>query len=93
MDINLFDCDFGAADGFAGEAADFADFVGDNTVVFGMDCVIAAQLGAFTGALRKADLANNDLASFNHLAAKQLNTKTLANAVACIFGSTTCFNV
>jgi hypothetical protein len=89
----LLNSNFGAADGFAGEAANFAGLVGDNTVAVGVDGEVVAELGAFAGALGQANLAYNNLAGADFLAAKELNTEALAAAVACVFGGTACFDV
>ena len=89
----LYNSDFGAADGFAGEAADFAGFKRYYAVAVGVDGKVAAELGAFAGALGHADLTDNNLAGGDFLAAEQLNTEALALAVAGIFGGTACFNV
>lgn len=58
-----------------------------------MHGVVAADLGAFAGALGQADLPYDNLADLNLLAAINLNTEALALAVAGIFGGTACFYV
>lgn len=77
----------------AGEAADFAGFVGYDAVLSCVDGEVAAELGAFAGTLGQANLAHDNLASGDFLAAKELNTEALAAAVACVFGGTACFDV
>ena len=71
--ICLFYSDFGAADGFAGEAANFAGFVGDYAVACSVHGEVAAELGAFAGALGEANLAYDNLAVFGLLPARQLD--------------------
>ncbi len=69
----LFYGNFGAANGFAGKAANFAGFV-YHDAVFG--CVygeVARSNGAFAGALAHANLAYNHLAGFNCLTTKYFN--------------------
>lgn len=89
----FFDSNFGAANRFAGEAANAACFVGNNAVVFSVNRVVAAQFGTFAGALAEANLANDYLAGLNLLATIQLNTEALTLAVAGIFGGTASFDV
>lgn len=89
----LFDRYFGAADALAGEALEIAGNVGDDTVAGGVDGVVTAQKGAFAGALGKADLADDDFAGTDLLAAGALDAKPLADAVASILGGTACFDV
>jgi hypothetical protein len=61
--------DFGTTNGFAGKPANLAGFEGDNAVFVGVYGVVAAQLGAGAGALGHADLANDNFAGLNFLAA------------------------
>ena len=89
----LFDDDFGAADSFAGEAADAARLEGHDAVFVGVDGVVSAQLSAFASAFGRTDLADNDLADFDGLASIQFYAKALAGAIASIFGGSASFNV
>jgi len=89
----LLDGNFDAPYGFAGKTANLTGFVGNNTVALGVHGEVAAELGAFAGALRHAYLADNDLAGTNLLAAVHLNTKALARAVFDVLGCSACFNV
>lgn len=66
----LFDGDFGAADGAAGEGTDLARGHLDDAVAGGMDGVVAAEQRTFARSLGHADLADDDLALFDLLAAK-----------------------
>jgi hypothetical protein len=89
----LFDGDFGAANTFAGKAANFACLEGDNAVFGGVNSKVAAGFGAFAGALGHAHLADDNLAEFNLLAAKKLNAKALSWTIVNIFGCTASFYV
>jgi hypothetical protein len=89
----LFDGDFGAADGFAGEAADFACLEGYDAFASGVNGEVAAEFGAFAGALSQADLADDNLSNSGLLAAGHLNTKPLAGAVLNVLYCSTCFDV
>ena len=89
----LFYCDFGAADGLAGEQADLADLELDHTVMCGVDREVAAEEGALTRTLGLASLADDDLAGFDLLATKNLNAEALAGTVAVVFTGTTSFDV
>lgn len=68
--VCLFDGYFGAADGFAGEEADFASSELHYAIFGCMDSVVAADKCAFAGTLRKTSLAYNDLARANLFATK-----------------------
>jgi hypothetical protein len=67
---DLLDCNFSSGDGAAGEEADAAGGELDDTIVGSVDGVVAAELGAFAGALGGTDLADDNLASFDGLATK-----------------------
>lgn len=90
---NLLDSDFSAANAAATESANFAGGHLDDAVASSVDSEVAADLGADTRALGHANLADDNLTSFNSLAAKQLNTKALTNAISSIFGGTAGFDV
>ena len=70
----LFNSNFGAADRFAGKAADFAGFVGNYAVASSVYGKVTANNRALAGTLSTTDLAHNNLAGHYFLAAKQLNT-------------------
>lgn len=89
----LLDSNFSAADGVTGEAADFAGFVGYDTFAVGVDGEVAAELGAFAGALGQADLADDNVADAGFLATRHLDAEPLADAVFGVFGGTACFDV
>ena len=89
----LFDDDFGAAHGVAGKTAYAARLEGDDAVLGSMDGVISAELRAFAGALRHADLADNNLAGLDLLACIQLHAKALAWTIVDVFGGTASFYV
>ena len=89
----LLDGYLSAAHCFAGKAANPASLVGYDAVAIGMNGVVAASGSTFTGTLGLADLAHDNLAVANLLAAKQLNAKALTDAVAGIFAGTACFYV
>jgi hypothetical protein len=89
----LLDGDFGAADGAAGEGADFAALHFYGAVFGSMNGKVAAHSSASTGTLGGANLANNNFAVFDHLAAKAFDAKALTDAIARILGSTTGFNM
>lgn len=72
--VFLFNSDFCAPDGFAGEGFDLALDVGDNAVFCGVDGVVAANIGAIAGALGQANLADNNFAITDFFTAKALNT-------------------
>jgi hypothetical protein len=84
---------FGATNGFAGEAADFAGFVAHNAVFGGMNGKVTAHFSTWSRALGHADLTHNNLADFHFLSAKKFNAKALAWTVVNVFGSTAGFNV
>lgn len=71
---DLFDGDFSTANRAAAEGTDFAAGHLDDAVLGGVDGKIAAHHGAFTGALCLADLANDNLAGFDSLAAKKFDS-------------------
>lgn len=73
MPVKLLDGNFGAANGFAGEEADTAALVVHDTIAFSVDSEVAGHGSAFAVALGKADLAYDNLALANLLAAKDLN--------------------
>ena len=75
---NLFDSDFGAAHGLAGEAADATGLEGDDTVLSGVQRKVTAVSGAFAGALGQADLTDDNLAFEDFLATKKLDAEALA---------------
>ncbi len=81
----LFDGNFGTANAFAAEGAYFAAGHFDDAVFCGMDGEVAADSRPFTGALGKADLADDDLADFDGLAAIDLNTEALAWTIVNVF--------
>jgi hypothetical protein len=89
----LLDSNFHARHAAARESADFAGLEGDDAVFGGVDGEVTAHFGAGTGTLGHADLADDDLAGLNFLAAKKLNAKALAGAVVDIFGGTASFDV
>lgn len=93
MSYVLFDSYFCAADCVAGEEADFAGFVGNNTVAVCVNSEVARKLSAFASTLCQADLTNDDLANGSLLATRHFNTEPLAGAVFGIFGGTACFDV
>jgi len=68
--FRLFDGDFGALDGLAGEKFDAALAVFHDAVFGGVNGVIAAHAGAFAGTLGQTDLADNYLAGFNFFTTK-----------------------
>lgn len=86
--LNLLYGDFGAADGFAGEAANLANLEGYNTFAGSVDGEVAGHLSTFAGALGQADLADDNLAGSGFLATRQLNTEPLARAVLVDSGAT-----
>ncbi len=84
---------FGAADGAPGEGADFAAGHFDRTVFGGVDGEVAAHGRAGAGTLCGADLADDNFAIFDDLAAKALDTEALALAIASVFTCTTGFDM
>jgi hypothetical protein len=66
--VLLFDGDFGAGDSFAGKAANTAGVELYDAINGCVNGVVAAKTRAFAGALRKTDLADDNLADFNFLA-------------------------
>ena len=78
---------------FAGEAADFAGFEGDDAVTFGVDGVVAAEFGAAAWTLAHANLADNDLADTDFFACEQFNAEPLPGTILSIFGGTAGFYV
>jgi hypothetical protein len=89
----LLDSDFSATNGLTGEEADFAVTELDHTVTGGVNGEVTAQLGAITGALSQADLADDNLADFDFFATKQLDAEALTRTVVDIFGGTASFYV
>ncbi len=89
----LFDGDFDAGDGAAGEGADLAGLVHDDTIALGVDGEVTAEEGAGASALGHAYLADNNHAGFDFLAAVQLNSETLTGTIVDIFGCTASFYV
>lgn len=89
----LLNGNFSPANALAGEAAEFAGREGYDAVAGSVDSVIGAELSAITSTLGQADLANNNLASRDFLAAEQLNAKALALTVSGIFGGTASFHM
>ena len=84
---------FGATDGAAGEGADFAALHFYGAVFGSVNGKVAAHGRTGTGTLGGANLANNNFAVFDHLAAKAFDAKALTDAIARILGSTTGFNM
>jgi hypothetical protein len=93
VSTKLLDGNFSAAYGFAGKAANFANFVRYDTVTLSVNSEVTASGSTFAGALGLADLAYDNLTDADFLTAKQLNAETLALAIACIFTCTACFDV
>jgi hypothetical protein len=91
--VSLLDGDFRARHGFAREAADAAFLEGDRAVLRGVDGEVAAERGAFAGALGEAGLADDHLAGFDLLAAIALDAKALPGRIMDIFGGTASFYV
>jgi len=89
----LFDCNFSTGDAFASKEANAASRELHDAITSGVDSVVAAEAGAFASALSQTDLTNDNLAGFDSLATKQLNTKALTLAVAGIFGGTAGFHM
>lgn len=89
----LADSNFGPADALTGEAAEFAGRVRDDAVTGGMDGKVGTQHGTVAGALGQADLADDDLAGLDSLAAEELDAEALAFTVAGIFGGTAGFDM
>jgi hypothetical protein len=89
----LFDGDFDAGDGAAGEGADLAGFVGDDAITLGVDGKVTAQEGAGAGALGHADLTDDNHTGFDFLAAVKLNAEALAGTIVDVFGGTASFDV
>lgn len=58
-----------------------------------MNGEVAADFCAVTAALRHTDLADDDLAGFNFLAAADLDAEALAGRVVDIFGGTASFDM
>jgi hypothetical protein len=84
---------FGAANALACKSTNFAAGKGDNTVTRCMDCEVAAEHSAVAGALREANLTNDDLTDGDLLTAEEFDTKPLALAVSGIFGGTASFHM
>jgi hypothetical protein len=78
---------------FARKKADSASLELDNAIFSGVNSEIAANFGAHTRALGHADLADDDLADLDFLAAEQLHTEALALAISGIFGGTASFDM
>ena len=89
----LDDLDFGAAYGFAGVGLFAALDEGNDTVLSGVDGVVAAHHSAFASKLRHTNLAEDDFAGLYFLAAAALKTKPLAGTVFDIFRGTARFDV
>ncbi len=68
----LFDSDFDARDGAAGEGADLAGLVRDDAIALGVDGEVAAEECTRASALGHADLTDNNHTGFNFLAAVKL---------------------
>jgi hypothetical protein len=92
-DKELLDGNFGTSDCFTSEEADFAVTELDHAVTGGVNGEVTAQLGAITGALSQADLADDNLADFDFFATKQLDAEALTRTVVDIFGGTASFYV
>lgn len=65
----------------------------DDAILRGVDCIIAGDISAFAGPFSLANLADQDVAVFDFLAAKNLNTQPLAGAVVDITYCTACFSL
>lgn len=68
--MRLDDSDFSTGHAAAAVGADFAGRVFDYTVTVSVDRKVSADLGADATALAHTDLANDDHADFDLLAAK-----------------------
>jgi hypothetical protein len=89
----FLDSNFGAVHGLAAKQTYFAYGVLNDAIVLGVNGEVAAELGAFTGALGETHLANDNLTSFYNLATKDLNAKALTWTIMNIFGCTAGFDV
>lgn len=89
----LFDGDFGASYRLAAEGADFAAGHLHGAVFGGVDGEVAADGGAFAGALGHTDLADDDFAVFDRLATETLDAQALALAIAGVLAGTASFHM
>jgi hypothetical protein len=89
----LLDGNFSTLNCLTGEEFDAADAEFHDTIAGGVNRKVTGQAGADAGALRQADLTDDDLADFDLLAAEQLNTEPLAGAIVDVFGGTASFHM
>lgn len=82
----LFDHDLSATSSLAGETLGFYLAEADNAVFGSVDGEIAAEIGARAGLFGFTDLANDDLAGVDFLAAKKFDAEALAGRVVDVFG-------